>query len=102
MLQVVNDFCRNDLPRIVATLCEQTGIPTQHVSAVQMRAFGAINAKLQFEGVTPLTGSGGAILLVSSLEGVEAEIKSSLRGVCRRVTDRAYKDHENGVLERLL
>lgn len=96
----VANFVREALPRFVAKLCVESGIPDAYVSAVVHRAALACYAKSTIEGFTPLAGSEPTIVLASSLDGLAQEIDASLRAVCRRVTENSVKDHQAGILER--
>jgi hypothetical protein len=100
MENAVEKFVRGALVGLVVDLCDEAGIPDELVSAVIHRAMLGCTAKSTIEGFTPLAGSGPTIVLVSSLEGIEEEIDSSLRAVCRRVVEKSVRDHQAGVLER--
>lgn len=88
-----------NLPRFVRDLAAEHGIPKEHHSAVVHRAEMARVARNKI-GFRPLAGSGPAIVLASSLDGVDVEIDKADMGMCRRIVSRAADDHARGLLER--
>lgn len=88
-----------DMRRFVIDQARLAGIPDVHLEAVVHRAEMARRARNN-AGWRPFRGASSSLLLVSSLDNIEAEIELADRGLARRIVERATQDHARGLLEK--